>query len=218
VNKELEALKEEYLAQISGVFPLYRATLLFIALVVVVAVQDFKFKSVSESLLHLPLRSFADLDEGFFAAVTVQDGLLAIGLLLLGAILHRFLRTLFFARLKKVLSLDAVAKEMNEKSTESKDETITSYFALRRSESQAKEWGRRISSLALISESAFTLFLTFLYAGYFGNLVDYAVGLGFLVLAVLALARSFMVFLKKYLPHTMHVKGLLGLNGGVALP
>lgn len=215
---EAEELKQEYLSQIRGVFPLYRTTLLFIALVVVIAVQDSKFKSVFEGLLHLQLRSFTDLDKGFFASVTVQDALIAIALLLFGAMLHRLLRWLFFAWIKKRLSLDTIAKEMNDRSKGSKDGTIASYFALKRSESEAKNWGKKISSLSLVSESAVTLFLIFSYAGYFGNFIDYIIGLGFFVCAVLVLARSFIVFLKNYLPHTMHVKGLLRLGGGVMLP
>jgi len=217
-HNELDALKEEYLSQIRGLFPLYRATLLFVALAIVVAVQSSKFKSVSEGLLHLQLRSFADLDNGFFVAVTVQDALIAIGFLMLGTMMHRLFRWLFFLWLRKNLRLDAIAKAMNDKSAASKDGTIASYFALKRSESEASNWGKKVSALSLMSESALTLFLVFIYAGYFGNLIDYSVGFVFFVCALLAQARSFIVFLKHYLPHTMHIKGLLGQGGEVKLP
>lgn len=217
-NLEIEVLKEEYLSQIKGVFPFYRLLLLFVAMVVVIAVQDAKFKSVSEGLLHLQLRSFADLDKGFFSSITVQDALIAIAILALGVLLHRLIRWLSFAWMKKNLSLDKVAKQMNERSMGSKDGTIVSYFALKRAESQADMWGRNVSLFSLMSESAVTLFLVFFYAGFFGNLIDYSVSFGFLVFAISALARSFIVFLKYYLPHTMHAKGLSGGGGNIALP
>jgi len=93
-----------------------------------------------------------------------------------------------------------------------------SYFALKRSESEAANWGRKTSSLSLMSESALTLCLVFMYAGWFGDLIDYSVGAVLFVFAILALARSFIVFLKHYLPHTMHIKGLLGQGSEVKLP
>lgn len=217
-HSELEALKEEYLSQIRGLFPLYRATLLFISLVIALAVQNSKYKSVSEGLLHLQLRSFADFDNGFFAAVTVEDALIAIGLLMLGTMTHRLIRWLFFLWLRKNLKLDQVAKAMNDKSATFSDGTIASYFALKKSESEAINWGKKVSGLSLMSESAMTLCLVFIFAGYFGNLVDFSVAIIFFVCALLAQARSFIVFLKHYLPHTMHIKGLLGQGSEVKLP
>jgi hypothetical protein len=218
VHSELDALKEEYLSQIRGIFPLYRAAVLFVALVIVVAVQNSKFKSVSEGLLHLQLRSFADLKDGFFATISVQDALIAIGFLVLGTVMHRGFRWLFFKWLRNNLRLDAITKAMNDKSAASKDGTIVSYFALKRSESEASGWAKKVSALSLMSESALTLFLVFIYAGYFGNLIDYSVGVVFLVCALLAQARSFIVFLRHYLPHTMHVKGHAGQGSEVNLP
>lgn len=217
-HSELDALREEYLSQIRGLFPLYRATLLFVALIIVVAVQNSKFKSVSEGLLHVQLRSFADFDKGFFAVVTVQDALLAIGLLVLGTLMHRLIRWLFFLWLRKNLKVDEVAKAMNDKSVAASDGTIASYFALKKSESEASNWGKKVSGLSLTSESAITLCLVFIYAGYFGNLIDHSVGFAFFICALLAQARSFIVFLKYYLPHTMHIKGLLGQGSEVKLP
>lgn len=217
-HSELDALKEEYLSQIRGLFPLYRVALLLVALSIVVAVQKSAYKSVSEGLLHLPLRSFTDFDKGFFAAVTVQDALIAVGLLLLGTMMHRLVRWLFFMWLRKNLKLDEVAKAMNDKSAASRDGTIASYFALKRSENEATNWGKKVSGLSLTSESALTLCLVFLYAGYFGNLIDFSVAFVFFAGALLAQARSFIVFLKHYLPHTMHIKGLLGQGGEVKLP
>ena len=216
-HSELDALKEEYLSQIQEVFPLYRATLLFVALVIVISVQNSKFKSVSEGLLHLQLRSFVGLDKGFFSAATVQDALIAIGLLVFGTMMHRLVRWLFFLWLRKNLKIDEVAKTMNQKSAASKDGTIASYFALKRSESEATNWGKKTSSLSLMSESALTLCLVFIYAGYFGNLIDYSVGIVLFLCALLAQATSFIVFLKHYLPHMMHIKGLLGQGSDVKL-
>lgn len=217
-HSELEALREEYLSQIRGLFPLYRASLLFVALSIVVAVQKSNYKSVSEGLLHLQLRAFADFDKGFFAAVTVQDALIAVGLLLLGTMMHRLIRWLFFMWLRKNLKLDEVAKAMNDKSAAYRDGTIASYFALKRSEGEATNWGKKVSGLSLTSESASALCLVFLCAGYFGNLVDFSVAFVFFACALLAQAKSFIVFLKHYLPHTMHIKGLLGQGSEVKLP
>lgn len=217
-HQEVELLKQEYLSQIRGVFPLYRAVLLFVALVIVVSVQDSKFKSVTEGLLNLKLRLFTDLDKGFFAAITVQDVLVSVAMLLGGALLHQFLRWLFFMMIKKRLNLGEITKKMNEKSWQLKDSTIANYFALKRSETEAKSWGKKIASLSLISESAVTLTLMFIYAGYFGNFIDYGMAFVFFLYAFFALSQSFIVFLKNYLPHTIHMKGLLGLGGDITLP
>jgi hypothetical protein len=217
-RSELDALKEEYLSQIRGLFPLYRAALLFLALVIVVAVQNSKFKSVSEGLLHLEFRLIADLDKGFFAAVTVQDALTAIVLVVLGTTMHRLIQWLFFLWLRKNLKLEEIAKAMNDKSASARDGTIAGYFALKRSEKEASNWGKKVSGLSLMSESASTLFLVFMYAGYFGNLIDYCVSFVFFICALLVQARSFIVFLRHYLPHTMHIKGFLGQGGEVQLP
>lgn len=215
---EFESLKEEYLSQIRGLFPLHRAALLFVALLIVVGVQNAEFTSVSEGLMQIQLRLFADFDNGFFAAATVQDALTAIGLLVLGTMMHRLSRWLFFLWLRKNLKLDEVAKAMNDKSSASRDGTIASYFALKQSESAATNWGKKVSRLSLMSESALTLCLVFIYAGYFGNLIDFSVAFVFYVCALFAQARSFIVFLKHYLPHTMHMKGLLGQGSEVELP
>ena len=218
VHSDLEALREEYLSQIRGLFPLHRATLLLIALVIVVAVQNNTFKSVSEGLLNLKLRAFADLEKGFFAAVTVQEALIAIGLLVLGAMMHRLIQMVIFLWLRRNLNLDEVARKMNAKSASSMDGTIAGYFALKRSEKEASNWSKKISGLSLISESAIVLFLVFIYAGYFGNIIDYGVGLVFFVGALIAQARSYVVFLRHYLPHTMHIRGVLGQGSEVELP
>lgn len=221
MNKELiefESIKEEYLSQIRGLFPLHRAALFFVALLIVVGVQNSEFKSVSEGLLHIRLRSFADFDKGFFAAATVQDALTVIGLLVLGTMIHRLIRWLFFRWLSKNLKLEEVAKAMNDKSSASRDGTIASYFALKKSESAATNWGKKVSGLSLMGESALTLCLIFIFAGYFGNLIDFSAAFVFFVCALFAQARSFVVFLKRYLPHTMHMKGLLGQGSEVELP
>lgn len=217
-HQEIELLKEEYLSQIRGAFPLYRAVLLFVALVIIVAVQNSKFKSVTEGLLNLRLRLFADLDKGFFASITVQDALIAVGMLLVGASLHRLVRWLFFVWIKKRLRLDEITRKMNEKSAQAKGGTVDNYFALKRSESEAKIWSKKVASLSLISESAATLFITFVYAGFFGNVIDFGVAFACLLYAIFALALSFIVFLKNYLPHATHTRGLLGLSSDVALP
>ncbi|MDD2721077.1 MAG: hypothetical protein PHH47_07210 [Gallionella sp.] len=214
----LDSLKEEYLSQIRGLFPLYRAALLVVALVIVVAVQNSKFKSVSEGLLHLQLRTLADFDKGFFSTLTVQDVLIAVGILLLGVMLHRLVRWLFFLWLRKRLKLDDVAKAMSEKSAASSDRTIVSYFALKKSENEATNWGKKVSGLSLMSESILTLSLVFIYAGCFGNLIDFGVALVLFVCALLAAARSFIVFLRYYLPHTAHIRGFLGQGNEVKLP
>lgn len=221
MNKDLiefDSLKDEYLSQIRGLFPLHRAALLFVALLTAVGVQKSEFKSVSEGLIHIQLRSFADFDKGFFAAATLQDALTAIGLLVLGTMMHRLSRWLFFQWLRKNLKIDEVSKAMNDKSSASKDGTIASYFALKKAESAATNWGKRVSGLTLMSESALTLCLVFIFAGFFGNLIDFSVAFVFFVFALFAQARSFIVFLKHYLPHTMHMKGLLGQGSEVELP
>lgn len=217
-HSELDALREEYLSQIRGLFPLHRVSLLFVALVIVVAVQNSKLTSVSEGLLHLQLRTFVDFDNGFFSTLTVQDALIAVGMLLLGTLLHRLIRWLCFVWLRKSLKLDEVAKTMNDKSAASSDRTIASYFALKKSESEASNWGKKVSGFSLMSESVLTLCVVFIYAGCFGNLIDFGVAFVFFVCALLAQARSFFVFLRHYLPHTMHVRGLLGQGGEVKLP
>ena len=217
-HSELDALREEYLSQIRGLFPLYRASLLFVALAVVVAAKNSKFKSVSEGLLHLQIRTFTDLNKGFFSTLTVRDVLMAAGMLLLGTMLHRLIRGLFFLWLRKNLKLDEVAKTMIGKSSVASDGTIASYFALKKSESEASNWSKKISGLSLISESALTLCFIFIYAGYFGNLIDFGVAFVFFISALLTLVRSFIVFLKHYMPHMMHIKGLLGQGSEVKLP
>lgn len=217
-KSELEALREEYLSQIQGLFPLYRVSLLFFALVVVVGVQDVKCKSVLEGLLRLSLRTFTDFEKGFFSTVTVLDALIAVVILLLGTIVHRLSRWLLFLWLRKNLKIDEVAKAMNDKSSASSDRTIASYFALKKSEREASNWGKKVSGLSLMSESALTLCLVFIYAGYFGNLIDFAVAVVFFAYALFAQGRSFIVFLKQYLPHAMHIRGLLGQRSEVELP
>lgn len=217
-KSDIDLLKEEYLSQIRGLFPLHRVALMFTALVVVITVQDFKFRSVSESLLNLQLRSFFDLDHGFFSSINVQDALMAISVLFGGVLLQRLIRRLFFVWVRKSLKLDEISQKLKGNSAQTKESSIAGYLAFKRAEGEAKTWAKKIASLSLVSESAATLFLTFLYAGHFGNLLDYVVAVVFFICTLFALARSFIVFLKKYLPHAVHLRGVLGIGGKVTLP
>jgi hypothetical protein len=217
-QNELDALKEEYLSQLRGLFPLYRVALFFVALVIVIAVQNLSSNSIILGLLRVEVRLFADFDQGYFATVIVQDILVAMGLLILGSVIHKLFRWLAFIWLRKSLKLDGIAKSMTEKSAALHEKMIPGYFALRKSEANARNWGNKVSAWSLISESALMLSVLLVYAGYFGNFTDYTIGFAAFLCALLAQAKSFIVFLKHYLPHAMHIKGLMGQSSDIKLP
>lgn len=217
--QELEALKQEYLSQLRRVFPLHRTALLFVALVVVVLSKDRTIGAVSTEIIGLRVGYLLDFDDGLFTGTTVLDLLLSAALLILGLGFQRTLRIALFKYIREALSLDGVAQRMRERSAEQRDASVANHFALKRAESAAKLWGKRVALASLASESAATLFLTFLYcATRLGGAADYAVAAVLLLGAGAALVLSFFVFLKHYLPHAMHQTGLAGLRGDLTLP
>lgn len=217
--KELEELKQEYLSQLRGIFPLYRAALLFVALVVVALTKTSTQPNASARIVELEMRHILDFDGGLLSSTTVRDVLVAIAMLVVGIFVQRALRLSLFAWVKKHLSLETVAKNMRDQSAHSRTGNVASYFALKKAEADAKLWGRRVGSMALASEAAATLCLIFLYAAWIlGGLLDVGVAIVFLVCGGLALAQSFLLFLRRYLPHAMHHKGLAGVHGDLKLP
>lgn len=217
-DSPIENLKQEYLSQIKGIFPLHRAVLLAVGVLIVIGAKISEFKSVSEGLLNLKLRSIADFDQGFLSAITLQDGLLVILILVGGSLLHRLMRHILLTWIKKRLSLGAATQDMKEKSAHAKDGTIYTYLSFKKSESAASKWSKKIASLSSLGEMAATLFLMFCYAGYFGNILDIGVAIIFLFCAFFALFKSMIVFLRNYLPHAVHIQALLGMGDEIHLP
>lgn len=214
----IDQLKEEYLLQIKGLIPLHRVALFFITLVVVVSVQNLHYESVIESLLNLRVHSFFDITFGFFSDLKIKEALIAGSIILSGIFLQRFIRWGFFAWVKRKLSLGDVEKQMGASSKLHQKGSMADYLAFKRSESEAKKWAGKIAYLSSMSESATVLFTTFMFASYFGNFIDLILAIIFLICALLALAKSITSFLRKYLPHAVHMNSFLGIGGKVTLP
>ena len=217
-NDEIELLKQEYLTQIRGVFPLHRLILLIIMIMIAVAAQNTSFPSIIEGIINLEIRYIVDLGAGFFMSIKVLDILIAISMLISGTISHRILRWILLIWIKRTLKIEKIAKNMSQKSAKLINGSIADYFELKRSENEARVWSAKISRLSLMSESSMALFISFLYAGYYGNITDYIISIIFLLCSFFALYRSFISFLREYLPHSMHLKGLLGQRIDINFP
>lgn len=215
---DFEELKQEYLAQISGIFPLFRILLFFAVMIIVISAKTANNSSVMGSLMEWKLRSFLDFDKGYFSDVNVGDTLKVILFIVSGELLHWILRGFLFILIKKRLKLEKIVTIMYQKSKQHGAGTIESYFALKKSENEARTWGHTISTLSQWSKSSATLFLVCMYAGNFGSYIDYVIALCFMILSISLICQSLLIFLKNYLPHMIHVKGLLLLERKVNLP
>jgi hypothetical protein len=214
----IDLLKEEYLSQLTGVVPLSRLALSLICLVVVVKSKEVRFTGVTQSLLDTRLRMFGDMEYGIFSAVTIRDLIVALAMVFTGFVLHVLARNGLFAVLKRQIRLSQIVADMSAKSAETEKASMQGYVLAKRSESESAKWGKRISSLSSASECAMTLSVAFCFAAFVGSGLDIAVAALSFLLAVMIELRSFVVFLRSYLPHAAHLRGQLGTLGDVPLP
>lgn len=214
----MDAIKDEYLAQLRGVFPLSRALALLVCTLIAFTARDFQYKSVSESILNMRVASFVSVTDGLFGSVTVQDVVVGLLLVLVGAALNHTIREALLAGMKKRLRLPDIAAAMSRRSSETRGDSLQGYLSTKRSERESAKWGRQISSLSSGSQLLAALAAGFAFAAYFGNAIDAGVAVVCVGAAVALQVRSLLIFLRRYLPHAVHLRGQLGLDGDVRLP
>jgi hypothetical protein len=213
-----DIIKDEYLAQLRGVFPLSRALALLVCTLIAFTARDFQYKSVSESILNMRLASFASVADGLFGSVTVQDVVVGLILVLVGAALNLAIREALVARMKKQLRLADITAAMSRKSLETRGDSVQGYLSTKRAERESAKWAKKIASLSSGSQFAAALAVGFAFAAYFGNAIDAGVAVVCAGVVVALQVRSLLIFLRSYLPHAVHLRGQLGLDGDVRLP
>ncbi len=211
-------IKDEYLAQLRGIFPLSRALALLVCTLIAFTARDFPYKSVSESILNMRLASFVNEADGLFGSATVQDVVVGLLLVLMGAALNLAMREALLARMKKQLRLPDITAAMSRRSSETRGDSVQGYLSTKRAERESAKWGRKISSLSSGSQLAAALAAGFAFAAYFGNAIDAGVAVVCFGAAVALQVRSLLIFLRSYLPNAVHLRGQLGLGGDVRLP
>lgn len=217
-DSPIEILQQEYLSQIRKALPLHRVIAFLVVIAMVVQSKNSANKSLTEGLLKSSVKSFFDIDDGYFSTLIVQDGLLALAILVLGYLLHMLLLRLAFTAMKKHLKLDNVMKELAIKTSSASDNSVLTYLSIKRSELEASTFKNKISYLSSVSEAGASLSILFAYATYYGNVVDAAIGAACLMISIYLQREALLVFLKNYLPHHAHIQGILGASNKAELP
>lgn len=211
-------LQQEYLSQIRKALPLHRLLAFLGSIAIIIQVKTSEYKSVTEGLLKSSIKSFFDIDDGYFSTLVVQDTLLALAILVLGYLFHLMLLRYLFIFIKKHLRLDSVIEKLVVNSEGVSDNTIYTYLSLKKSELEASKFKNKISYLSSISEIAASIGILFVYASYYGNIIDASISFVCFICSIYFQHRALLVFLQNYLPHNAHIQGILGIHSKVELP
>lgn len=217
-DSPIEILQREYLSQIRKALPLHRIIVFIVAIAMVVQSKISSYKSLTEGLLKSSVKSFFDIDDGYFSTLIVQDGLLALAMLIFGYLLHTLLLRLAFTGMKKRLKLDNVMEKLSIKTSSASDNSVFTYLSIKRSELEASTFKNKISYLSSLSETGASLSILFAYATFYGNVVDAVISGVCLMISIYLQRKALIVFLKNYLPHNAHIQGILGTPNKIEFP
>lgn len=192
-----EDISSSYAEAAAQAFPLQRAAVFAVAFLASLAIQQQTHLSVLETLAVLPLSEFTTLEKGFLAKSSAGNVLWALLATLLAVVVSWLFSRLAYSLVDKATGATARAKAAD-KSWLSELSIDDRKAALEIVESGLIEPRTRLRSLVSTNELLSGVAVVLLTAGYWGNVLDYAVGTSALVCAFFSHALSIKIFLTEY--------------------
>ncbi|MGJ0223533.1 hypothetical protein ACQUZK_09045 [Streptococcus pyogenes] len=206
-----ESVGDTYVEAAAALLPLHRALSFAVGFVVSFIALDHDYKSVTESLLHLPLDQFATLKEGLFADAVVANLVAGIAAVIAGWLLSRLTLRGMFAVVARATDYEKRVQEAYSTSAATGVSTVGERKeALEFVESILASPQTGLRRLTALAELASALAVTLLAASYWGNLVDIVCGIAALAISSTFHFLAIRLFLADFLGPAILKATLLG--------
>lgn len=215
----LEDLQEKYFDEVRTLLPLHRMFLFTLGFIAVIVSQKQTHKSIVESLLRLDLKSFSFDAGNLLETAQIWHALVGASLVFLGWATSRFVtRALFKFLLKKIKTEEKLCSEKKKiqlllsKSRKDASEQLP-YF-----EKQSEIARKKVIRAANFGELFIGVFICFMGAIWFGNVLDLIVSLTFLVFAFISTYIAVFLFYSKYLKFDLLRSVVSGVPSELEIP
>lgn len=192
-----DEISSTYAEAATQALPLHRVVVFVIGFLVSLAVQHKTHLSAIETLAVLPLSELISLDKGFLSKATAANILWALAATLLGVTLSKGLVRLSYSLVDRATGASSKAASLD-KSWLSGLSIEDRNSAVALMESGLTEPRGRLRALTGLNELLVATGSVFLIASFWGNMLDGAIGVTALVVAVFTHVFAIHIFLSDY--------------------
>lgn len=207
-----ESLGSSYLEAATKAFPLHRALLFALGFVLSAIALDHEYKSIFESLANLKLSETISFQGGILSKSTVANFLWGFATSLAGLLTSRLSLRVIFNFANKMVPLRSKIEAAHADSPfKAKPLTLAEKKeAVEFIDSSLLETKTQLQSLNAAAELCAGLFVALIVGSYWGNLIDFGLGMIFGVMLVSIQIKSLLIFLNEYIGGAISKAQVLG--------
>jgi hypothetical protein len=206
-----ESFGDNYVEAVATALPLQRAAVFLIGFVLSIFAVAHDYKSVTESIVRMPLDGLFNMNAGWLSGSTILNlafGVFAAILAAFGS--HLALRVVFLVAAKSVDYDKRIADSLRKNALENVNTIQERKEAIEFVEAAMEEPRSKLRKLNASAEALIGIGFALLISAYWGNILDTLLGGVVTLVAFLIHVRSVQIFLSETLALIMVKNQLLG--------
>jgi|GEM_PF-6933486 len=215
----LENLQEKYFDEVRVLLPLHRIFLFALGFIATLVAQQQTHKSIVESVLNLDLKSFSFDTGKLLENSQIWHAVIGAALIFLAWSTSKFVtRALFKYLLKKTKAEEKIISARSEIKVLLSESRKTALEQLPYFEKQSAIASKKITRTANFGELFMGIFICFISAIWFGNVLDLIVSMISFVIALISIYVSIFMFYSKYVRFDLLRSAVSGVAPDFELP
>lgn len=215
----LEDLQEKYFDEIRALLPLHRVFLFALGFIATLVSQNQTHKSLAESLLHLDLKSLSFEAGNLLENAQVWHAAFGVSLIFLAWLTSKGITSVLFKYLlKKTKASEKITAEGKKIKVLLSGSQKAALEKLPYFEKQSATASKKIARMANFGELFMGIFICFMSAIWFGNVIDFIVSIASLTAALISIYMAIFLFYSKYVRFDILRSAVFGVSPEISLP
>lgn len=215
----LEDLQEKYFDEVRALLPLHRIFLFALGFIATLVSQNQTHKSITESLLHLDLKSFSFEAGNLLENAQVWHAAFGVSLIFLAWLASKFITgVLFKFLLTKTKASEKISFEGKKIKTLLSGSRKAALEQLPYFEKQSAIASKKITRIANFGELFMGISICFMGTIWFGNAIDFIVSIISLAVALISIYMAIFLFYSKYVRFDLLRSAVSGVSPEISLP
>jgi len=215
----LEDLQEKYFDEVRALLPLHRVFLFALGFIATLVSQNQTHKSIVESLLHLDLKSFSFESGSLLAKAQILHIAIGVSLIFLAWSTSKVVTgVLFKYLLKRTKASEKIVSEGKKIRVLLSGSRRAALEKLPYFEKQSASASKRITRTANFGELFVGIFICFISAIWYGNVLDLVVSMISLAIALISIYAAIFLFYSKYVRFDLLRSAVSGISPELSLP
>jgi hypothetical protein len=215
----LEDLQEKYFDEIRALLPLHRIFLFALGFIATLVSQNQTHKSFTESLLHLDLKRFSFEAGNLLENAQVWHAIFGFLLIFLAWLTSKGITSaLFKYLLKKTKASEKITAEGKKIRALLSGSRKAALEQLPYFEKQSAAASKKITRIANLGELFTGIFICFMSAIWFGNVIDFIISIIFFTAALTSIYMAIFMFYSKYVKFDILRSAVSGVSPEISLP